>query len=506
MKKMMLVLVVLLLAAGLVSCSSEYDGDYVTENYGIPRTGETDPGDSYEDIVENDFVSATETPLSMFSVDANTASYSTIRNAINHDLSINPNQVRIEEMVNYFSYDLPEPEAGKPLSISTWVTPTPWNEDTYLLSIGLKAEEVILTDVRNNLVFLLDVSGSMDQPNKLGLMKEAFSLLIDSLHEDDTVSIVVYAGNDAILLEGAYGLEKTRIRNIINDLQAAGSTAGADGIRTAYNIASEYFIEGGNNRVILATDGDFNVGITNIDDLEDFIGERRETGIYLSVLGFGYGNYKDDRLENLSSAGNGNYAYIDSILEAKKVLVEEIGGTLNTVARDVKAQVEFNGEFVDTYRLLGYENKLLTIDEWNEESTDAGEIGSGHSIMVTYEIRMKEGFVETPDDHLFTVRIRYKSPTVGEDDVMELTKSHAATVSDELTNDIRFTSAVIEFALILRDSLYKGNAGLTAVLERLINMPSVYMDPYKEEFTNLVQMYTYTVRFVEDNDKKKDGR
>jgi Ca-activated chloride channel homolog len=489
MKKTILVLFSLALSFLIVSCSSgAMDDGLYPEGMFYMTDGET-PGDSYEDIIENDFVSAAETPLSMFSVDANSASYTTIRSAINGGRTINPNQVRIEEMVNYFSYDLPEPEEGTPLSISTWLTPSPWNDGNHLLSIGMKAEEVVLSGIRNNLVFLLDVSGSMDSANKLGLVKEAFSLLIDSLGENDTVSIVVYAGSDAVLLEGAYGAEKTRIRNIITDLQASGSTAGSEGIQTAYNIAASYFIEGGNNRVILATDGDFNVGISNISELETFIGERRETGIYLSVLGFGYGNYQDDRLENLSAAGNGNYAYIDTVLEAKKVLVEEIGGTLNTVARDVKAQIEFNPEFVDSYRLLGYENKMLTEDEWNEDQTDAGEIGSGHTVMVTYEVVLKDGVSDTLEDTLSTVRIRYKSPVVGEDDVLEIVHDVPVITGTQPTEDLIFAGAVIEFALILRDSEYKGQASLQAIVERISGLPSVQSDPYRAEFLALLSTY-----------------
>lgn len=446
------------------------------------------PGDEYQDIVENDFIDPEDEPLSMFSVDANTAAYANLRANIQNDREIHPNQVRIEEMINYFDYDLPEPNEGEPLSIETHVVPCPWNGEHQLLMIGMKAEEVELTDMRNNLVFLLDVSGSMDAPNKIGLMKEAFGLLIDSLNEEDTVSIVTYASRDTVLLDGGYGDEKTRIRNIINDLSAGGSTAGAQGIQTAYDLAETYFIEGGNNRVILATDGDFNVGISDPDDLEDFISEKRTSGVYLSVLGFGMGNYKDNRMEALANAGNGNYAYLDTVLEAKKVLTEEIGGTLRTVARDVKAQITFNPDVIGSYRLLGYENKLLTEEQYEDDETDAGEIGSGHSVVVVYEIALKESYDPA---NAFEVEVRYKTPDTDDPTVHELNHAHPTeSLFEQPSADARFIGGLVEFALILRDSQYKGDANLDAIVERLESLGLT--DPYRQEFLELVRTYRNT--------------
>jgi len=483
MKKMLfLELLFLLIFVSACSGNATMDDGFSAFDY---YQSEQSPGDEYQDIVENAFIATQDEPLSMFSVDANTAAYANLRANIENGREINPNQVRIEEMINYFDYDLPEPNEGDPLSISTRVIPCPWNGEHGLLLVGMKAEEVELSDMQNNLVFLLDVSGSMDSPNKIGLMKEAFGLLIDSLNDADTVSIVTYASRDTVLLDGGYGDEKTRIRNIINDLSAGGSTAGAQGIQTAYSLAETYFIEGGNNRVILATDGDFNVGISDPDDLEDFISDKRASGVYLSILGFGMGNYKDNRMEALANAGNGNYAYLDTILEAKKVLTEEIGGTLRTVARDVKAQIAFNPDVIDSYRLLGYENKLLTEEQYEDDETDAGEIGSGHSVVVVYEIALKESDEQA---NAFAVQVRYKRPDTEDTTVYALDHAHPSeSLVEDPTEDGRFISSLVEFALILRDSEYKGDANLTAISERLESLELT--DPYKAEFLELVKTY-----------------
>ena len=324
--------------------------------------------EEYNSIKENSYMSSISNPLSTFSIDVDTASYTNLRRMINRGYAkedIPKDSIRIEEMINYFSYDYPTPQNGDPFAVTTEVTDCPWNKDTKLMKIGIKAAQMDLTErAPMNLVFLIDVSGSMYDSNKLPLVQKSFCMLTENLTAQDRISIVTYAGYDEVVLEGAEGSHKDTIENAINSLSAGGSTAGADGIKTAYKIAEKYFIEGGNNRIILATDGDLNVGISSESDLTDLVEEKRETGVFLSVLGFGTGNYKDNKMEALADNGNGNYAYIDSELEAKKVLVEEMGGTLFTVAKDVKIQVEFNPEYVKRYRLIGYENRLMDAEDF----------------------------------------------------------------------------------------------------------------------------------------------
>ena len=343
-----LVLIPFVFFAGCARMNGDPDGSYYYMTF--------ESGNEYKEITENPFVLAGEEAKSTFSLDVNTASYSNLRKHIVNGYQIDRNQIRIEEMVNYFKYDYPEPQEG-PLSVTASLYPCPWNGEARLLQIGLKSEEVDFSTLNNNLVFLLDVSGSMNTPDKIGLMKSAFSLLVENLNDNDTISIVTYAGSDRVVLQGAKGCQKNQIIAAIEDLEASGMTAGAQGIVTAYSLAQQYFIEGGNNRVILATDGDFNVGVSSESGLEALISQKRESGIYLSVLGFGYGNLKDNRLETLANNGNGNYVYIDTIAEAKKVLVEQIGGTLRTVAKDAKAQVEFNPA-KSTAQAARYENNF----------------------------------------------------------------------------------------------------------------------------------------------------
>ncbi|MFA5449759.1 MAG: von Willebrand factor type A domain-containing protein, partial [Clostridia bacterium] len=375
-----LIVIVALFSAVLMSCTGNYTGKDDYNYYPAQPDYAQESGDEFTEITENKFLKASEFPSSSFALTVSTAAYPNLRRYINNGYKINKNQVRIEEIVNYFKYDYPAPNDGDPLSVQANFFDCPWNEEAKLLTVGLRAEDVEIGSIHNNLVFLLDVSGSMRGADRLGLMQSAFLLLLDNLGENDVVSIVTYAGGDSVLLSGANGAEKDRISNVIDDLAAGGSTAGAAGIVTAYELAEEYFIEGGNNRVILATDGDFNVGISSREGLESLITQKRESGIYLTALGFGFGNLKSNNLETLANKGNGSYAYIDTINEARKVLVEEIGGTLYTIARDAKARVEFNPEYVDSYRLLGYENLLLTEEQWEEPEADAGEIGAGFTV------------------------------------------------------------------------------------------------------------------------------
>lgn len=484
MKKIAVVAFMIMLMIGLAGCSAYGPGGMDLSN-GYIDENMTD--DEFNEIVENEFVLTSEQKTSNVSLSANTAAYTTIRNFIKNKQKISKNQVRIEEMINYFKYQYGEPEGNDVLNTVASVIKTPWTEDTYLLTVGMQAKNIETTDIRNNLVFLLDVSGSMYAANKLPLMQQAFLMLLQNLDENDRVSIVTYAGSDAVLLDGEMGSEKLKIEAIISDLQASGSTAGAKGIQTAYSIARKNFIEGGNNRVILATDGDFNVGISSQKGLEKLIVKEREDGIYLSVFGFGMGNYKDNKLETLASKGNGNYGYIDNLLEARKALIEDINGTLYTVARDAKAQISFNEDVVEAYRLIGYENRQLTDEEFDDDKTDAGEIGAGHQVTVVYEIKLKDDFVE--DAKYADFIIRYKDPEVGKDTVLEqVTELRQATLLPQ-NDDINFMTSVVEFGLILRDSKFKGTANLYAVLERLEDIVHLEDDPYKHEFKTLIEIY-----------------
>lgn len=446
--------------------------------------------EDYTEIVENSFVNAAETPDSYFSVDANTAAYPNLRSLIRRGLSIPKDAVRVEEMLNYFSYDYQTPAEGAIFALNASMFDTPYNAKTKLLTIGLAAQEVEFESVQNNLVFLIDVSGSMYSSDKLPLVQAAFMMLTENLNPGDRISIVTYASGDSVALEGAHGDEKQKIMAVIEDLQAGGSTAGSKGIERAYELATRYFIEGGNNRVILATDGDFNVGVTGTDALEKLIAQKRESGVYFSVIGVGRGNLKSDKMETLALKGNGTYHYIDSVKEAKRALVEQIGGSMVTVAKDVKAGVTFNPEYVESYRLIGYENKLLTEDQFNDESTDAGEIGSGHTVTVVYEIKLTDkALVE--GENIAQVKLRYK-PTensTGDTETKESVLDVGTSVyHPECTDTDSFVAAVVEFALILRQSEYRGEATLEALIARLKQL-DVANDEFRQEFVELVGTY-----------------
>jgi Ca-activated chloride channel family protein len=399
--------------------------------------------------------------------------------------------VRIEEMLNYFDYDYQTPTDGSVLSLTSSVFDTPYNSDTKLMTIGLAAEKVEFSGVKNNLVFLIDVSGSMYSENKLPLVQQAFTMLAENLNPEDRVSIVTYASGDSVALSGAYGYEKQKIVAAIEDLTAGGSTAGSKGIYRAYQLAEEYFIEGGNNRVILATDGDFNVGTVTNAGLEELISAKRESGIYFSVYGFGTGNIQSDKMETLALKGNGVYSYIDSVKEAKRALVEGIGGSIVTVAKDVKAGITFNPEYVESYRLVGYENKLLTEDEFNDSNTDAGELGSGHTVTVVYEIVLTDkAFAE--GDKLADVTVKYK-PTENAGgnatDEKELTLTVGVdSYHTELTDTDKFVASVVEFGLILRDSSYKAESDLNALVTMLSDL-DLSGDEFKAEFKDIVILY-----------------
>ena len=482
MKKILMVLF-LLVSISLFSCSMSHGEYSPLDGYSYSETDQS--GDESHEIVENRFVEVSEKATSNISLSPNTAAYSALRNNINNGRSIDKNLVRIEEMINYFKFDYNEPTGEDIFGVNSYVIENPWNSETSLLIMGMRAKEIEVSDTPNNLVFLIDTSGSMNYENKLPLVQQSFGLLLEQLKPNDYVSIVTYASSDKVILKGARGDEQLKIEAAISDLYASGSTAGSKGIQTAYEIAQEYFIEGGNNRVILATDGDFNVGISSTSQLENFISEKKDTGIYLSCLGFGYGNHKDNKLESLAKKGNGNYAYIDTILEAKKALVEDINGTLYTIARDSKAQIDFSDSKVLEYRLIGYENRQLTDDEFNDSNTDAGEIDMGHQVTSIYEIKINEELGEGYG----TLKIRYKDPDINNNDQLEQIYDITNASNVMANEDCLFISAIVEFGLILRESKYKGSASLDSIIERIENLESVKSNPYKKDFVDLVKKY-----------------
>lgn len=487
---------VLVLASTLSACTAASDGSMSNMlaggvYYESSLSNDMAAGESYTKIIENSFISTAEQTESYFSIDANTASYPNLRSLIKNGYSIPKDAVRVEEMLNYFHYDYTAPDDGSILSLTASVFDTPYNPDTKLLTIGLAAQEVEFKETKNNLVFLIDTSGSMFSADKLGLVQTAFRMLAENLNPEDRISIVTYAGSDTIALQGAYGYETQKIIAIIEDLEARGSTAGSKGIETAYQLAEQYFIEGGNNRVILATDGDFNVGISNTEELKDFIAAKRNSGVYFSVFGVGRGNLQSEKMEALALNGNGTYSYIDSQNEARRALVEQIGGSMITVAKDVKAGVIFNPEYVDSFRLIGYENKLLTQEEFEDSATDAGELGSGHTVTVVYEIKLKNtDAAPVTDENLAQVAIRYKAPDATADDAsQELLLDIAGTAYHaELTDQDVFVASVVEFALLLRDSEYKQDASMVSLIARLDGL-DLSADEFKEEFRSIVKDY-----------------
>ncbi|MCK4563641.1 MAG: von Willebrand factor type A domain-containing protein [Verrucomicrobia bacterium] len=456
--------------------------------------------EQYDRIVDNAFKLAMENPLSTFSIDVDRASYSNMRRFLNSNQLPPPDAVRIEELVNYFHYDYPQPRGADPFAVSMEVSQCPWNTEHQLALIGLQGLEIETADLPpNNLVFLLDVSGSMNSPDKLPLLKAAMRLLVGQLRPEDRVSIVVYAGAAGIVLEPTS--DKGRILEAINRLNAGGSTAGGAGIELAYKTARTSFIKEGNNRVILATDGDFNVGVSSDGDLTRLIEEKRESGIFLSVLGFGTGNYKDSKMEKLADKGNGNYAYIDDILEAKKVLVTEMGGTLVAIAKDVKIQVEFNPSQVKAYRLVGYENRMLAKEDFADDTKDAGELGAGHTVTALYELIPATSDEAVPvagalkyqvtglvkSDDLMTVKLRYKKPDGDTSKLIVQSVEAADLQAVEVSENLRFASAVAEFGLLLRGSEYRGSASYRQILRRARQAKGRDAEGYRAEFIRLVE-------------------
>lgn len=486
-------------------------------NYSEEHLNEQPNAEEYAKYTENGYKLVADYPLSTFSTDVDTASYANVRRMLLNGETVNPDAVRTEEFINYFNYDYPQPLGEDPVSITTELSDCPWNSESKLMLVGLKAEDIEVTErPPMNLVFLIDVSGSMMNQNKLPLVQQAFAMLAENLDKNDRISIVTYAGEEKVVLEGESGDNYTEITDALNSLEAGGSTAGEAGINRAYKIAEEYFIEGGNNRVILATDGDLNVGVSSAEELTALVEKKREGGVYLSVLGFGTGNLKDDRLEALADNGNGNYSYIDSLSEAQKVLVAEMSGTLYTVAKDVKIQVEFNPLNVAAYRLVGYENRLLEDEDFTDDKKDAGDMGAGHSVTALYEIIPVKGVLgssgssgielkyqksnssaeikDTKESsaeinqsgelqkELLTVKLRYKSPD--ENESREIQNAvRVDSYTEELPSNLAFAACAAEFAMYLKGSEYS-DIKPNEILDTL-NKYDLITDEHREEFAEL---------------------
>ncbi len=464
--------------------------------------------EGYATIHENGYKSVHNNPLSTFSIDVDRASYANVRRFLNQGARPPIDAVRIEEMVNYFKYNYPEPEGEHPFSVYTEVATCPWNDDHYLMHIGLKGVEIDKTELPpSNLVFLLDVSGSMNSPNKLPLLKSAFTMLVNELRPQDRVAIVVYAGAAGLVLESTPGNQKEKILEAIERLEAGGSTAGGAGLNLAYKVAMDNFSENGNNRIILATDGDFNIGSSSNAEMERLIEKKREQGVFMTVLGFGMGNYKDDKMEIIADKGNGNYAYIDNIQEARKVLVGEFGGTLFTIAKDVKFQIEFNPEHIKSYRLIGYENRLLNDEDFNDDKKDAGEMGAGHTVTALYELVPVDAETAVPsidplkyqpqrnirkkkeltNKELLTIKLRYKQPEGTISTLMEKAFAGPVVDFDKASENLRFSAAVAGFGMILRESEHIGNYSIDNIIEMAKNSKGNDEEGYRSEFIRLAR-------------------
>ncbi|MBK9983408.1 MAG: von Willebrand factor type A domain-containing protein [Saprospiraceae bacterium] len=483
-------------AGASISPKSKYkngDADFNTEDYDL--------------ISENKFHTPKDAPLSTFSIDVDAASYANVRRFLTNGQEPPKDAVRIEELVNYFDYDYPQPKGNDPIAIITEVGDCPWDQTHKLVHIGLQGKTIPTADLpASNLVFLLDVSGSMDEANKLPLVIQSFKILAEQLREKDRVAIVVYAGSSGLVLPSTSGANKANIYEALEQLHAGGSTAGAEGIELAYQTARENFIKGGNNRVILATDGDFNVGVSSDAELIRLIEKERTSGVFLTVLGFGMGNYKDNKMEKLADSGNGNHGYVDNLSEARKVFVHEFGGTLFTIAKDVKIQVEFNPEVVGGYRLIGYENRMLENEDFNDDQKDAGEMGSGHTVTALYEIipaGVKSDFLKTVDDLKYqkskktgsassadewlTVKFRYKDPDGNTSKLLENVVPYETKSFDTTSENFRWSAAVASFGMLLRDSEFEGNSSYADVEKWAGGAVGRDEHGYRKEFLELVR-------------------
>ena len=463
--------------------------------------------EGYSTIHENEFLKATKNPLSTFSIDVDAASYANMRRFLNNGQRPPIDAVRIEEMINYFNYEYPQPSGQDPFSVNTEIATCPWNEEHKLVHIGLQGMSVPTDNLPpSNLVFLIDVSGSMQAQNKLPLLKSAFKMLVEEMRDQDRVAIVVYAGAAGLVLPSTPGNRKNEIINALDKLSAGGSTAGGAGIKLAYEVAAQNFQKEGNNRIIIATDGDFNVGASSNAEMERLIEHKRNQGVFLTVVGFGMGNYKDDKLEILADKGNGNYAYIDNLQEARKVFVNEFGGTLFTIAKDIKLQIEFNPERVQAYRLIGYENRRLNDEDFNDDKKDAGELGSGHTVTALYEVipvGVESEFVKTVDPlkyqaskveevakeskELMTIKLRYKNPDGDKSKLISTTLIDKNKKWINTSDNFRWSAAVASFGMLLRESEFSQEANIDSVLKLARNAMGDDDEGYRREFIRLVE-------------------
>ena len=483
--------------------------DYlIIESYSVSslKTTKVESGERYSPIASNGFKSSIDEPLSTLSIDVDTASYAHMRRYLQQYGELPPKDaIRIEELINYFTYDYPQPEGDDPFSVITEISTAPWNPNHQLVHIGLQGEEIDMSEApASNLVFLIDTSGSMS--DDIVLVKKALKMLVGQLRDDDTISIVTYAGSAGLALPATKGSDKDTILTAIDSMEAGGSTAGGAGIQLAYKIAKQNYIFNGNNRVILASDGDFNVGVSSREGLIKLIESKRDERIFLSVLGFGYGNYADENMEPLANKGNGNYNYIDNLLEANKVLVKEMAGTLFTIAKDVKIQVEFNPEKVKAYRLIGYENRLFNKEDFNDDKKDAGELGAGHTVTALYEIipvgvAMPAGDVDDlkyqqtsststakSSDEVMTVKLRYKEPTGETSKLITVLVKDSQVAFEESSDNFRFSSAVAAFGMLLRDSEYVGDMTAKKIQEIAKNAKGEDLEGYRAEFVRLIEL------------------
>lgn len=479
--------------------------------------------ESYKGFTENKFFNPTEDPLSTFAIDVDAASYSNLRRFINQGQLPPVDAVRIEEMINYFQYDLKAPTNDDPVAIHTELSTAPWNTEHQLLRIGLKAKSIETDKLPpSNLVFLIDVSGSMHGANRLPLVKASIKMLVDQLRSNDHVAIVTYAGSAAVRLESTPGNQKTKIKEVIDQLEAGGSTAGGAGIKMAYNIVRQHFIPDGNNRIILASDGDFNVGASSDEDMQQLITKEKDSGISLSVFGFGMGNYKDSKMEILANKGHGNYAYIDNITEARKAMVTEFGGTLFTVAKDVKVQIEFNPAQVQAYRLIGYENRLLEKEDFNNDEKMGGDMGVGHTVTALYEIvpvgakstyagsvdplkyqKVTEKATVSNSTDVATVKFRYKATHGTKSLLKQATVSNKAIDQAKTSEDFRFASAVAELGMLLRNSDYKQKADFDQLITRAKTAKGTDIEGYRAAFIQLAESAKLLVNSSELSYKKQ---
>ncbi len=464
--------------------------------------------ESYDKIIENGFDKVSDSPLSTFSIDVDDASYSNMRRFISQGIKPPSDAIRTEELINYFDYNYPSPTNDESFAIYTEVGSCPWNSNHHLVHVGIQGKKIEIKNLpKSNIVFLIDVSGSMADENKLPLVKKSLRLLVNQMQDNDKIAIVVYASASGVVLNSTSCEKKKIILDALEELEAGGSTAGGEGIMLAYKIAKENYIENGNNRVIIATDGDFNVGLSSDADMENLITEKRKEGVFLSVLGFGMGNYKDSKMEKIADKGNGNYAYIDNLMEAQRVLVKEMGSTLYTIAKDVKIQVEFNPLNVKAYRLIGYEDRLLEDKDFNDDTKDAGELGAGSSVTAIYEIitsekelnkipsidtlkYQKTNVVNNPttQKELMTVKIRYKEPKESKSKLTSSIVYNNYVDFTKCSDNYKFSVAVIEFSMLLRDSKYKGNTSYSEILKLANESKGADNDGYRSEFIKIVEL------------------